>query len=36
VSIHTDLLRPNLLVDGGRPCAVIDFGGAGAVIPPPT
>jgi aminoglycoside phosphotransferase (APT) family kinase protein len=29
VWIHTDLLRPNLLVDGGRLCAVIDFGGAG-------
>ena len=27
--IHGDLLRPNLLVDGGRLCAVIDFGGAG-------
>lgn len=29
VWIHTDLLRPNLLVDGGRLRAVIDFGGAG-------
>lgn len=29
VWIHTDLLRPNLLVDGGRLCAVIDFGGVG-------
>jgi aminoglycoside phosphotransferase (APT) family kinase protein len=29
VWIHTDLLRPNLLVDGGRLNAVIDFGGAG-------
>jgi aminoglycoside phosphotransferase (APT) family kinase protein len=29
VWIHTDLLRPNVLVDGGRLCAVIDFGGAG-------
>jgi aminoglycoside phosphotransferase (APT) family kinase protein len=29
VWIHTDLLRPNLLVDGGRLTAVIDFGGAG-------
>src|SRR4029077_3349237 len=27
--IHTDLLRPNLLVDGGRLRAGIDFGGAG-------
>ncbi|WP_299425259.1 aminoglycoside phosphotransferase family protein [uncultured Meiothermus sp.] len=27
--IHTDLLKPNLLVEGGRLCAVIDFGGAG-------
>ncbi|MBA3405095.1 MAG: phosphotransferase, partial [Gemmatimonadaceae bacterium] len=26
VWIHTDLLRPNLLVDGGRLRAVIDFG----------
>lgn len=29
VWIHTDLLRPNLLVDGGHLCAVIDFGGVG-------
>jgi aminoglycoside phosphotransferase (APT) family kinase protein len=29
VWIHTDLLRPNLLVDRGRLCAVIDFGGVG-------
>jgi aminoglycoside phosphotransferase (APT) family kinase protein len=29
VWIHTDLLRPNLLVGGGRLSAVIDFGGAG-------
>lgn len=29
VWIHTDLLRPNLLVDGGRISAVIDFGGVG-------
>jgi aminoglycoside phosphotransferase (APT) family kinase protein len=29
VWIHTDLLRPNLLVDGGRLHAVVDFGGAG-------
>jgi aminoglycoside phosphotransferase (APT) family kinase protein len=33
VWIHTDLLRPNLLVDGGRLCAVIDFGGAGVGDP---
>jgi aminoglycoside phosphotransferase (APT) family kinase protein len=31
--IHTDLLRPNLLVAGGRIRAVIDFGGAGAGDP---
>jgi aminoglycoside phosphotransferase (APT) family kinase protein len=31
--IHTDLLRPNLLVDGGRLCAVIDFGGVGVGDP---
>jgi aminoglycoside phosphotransferase (APT) family kinase protein len=29
VWIHADLLRPNLLVGGGRLSAVIDFGGAG-------
>jgi aminoglycoside phosphotransferase (APT) family kinase protein len=29
VWIHSDLLRPNLLVEGGRLCAVIDFGGVG-------
>jgi aminoglycoside phosphotransferase (APT) family kinase protein len=29
VWIHTDLLRPNLLVDRGRLRAVIDFGGVG-------
>jgi aminoglycoside phosphotransferase (APT) family kinase protein len=29
VGIHTDLLRPNLLVHGGKLCAVIDFGGVG-------
>jgi aminoglycoside phosphotransferase (APT) family kinase protein len=28
--IHTDLLRPNLLVAGGRLSAVLDFGSAGA------
>jgi aminoglycoside phosphotransferase (APT) family kinase protein len=33
VWIHTDLLRPNLLVDRGRLCAVIDFGGVGAGDP---
>jgi aminoglycoside phosphotransferase (APT) family kinase protein len=33
VWIHTDLLRPNLLVDGGRLRAVIDFGSAGAGDP---
>ena len=31
--IHTDLLRPNLLVDAGRLSAVIDFGGVGAGDP---
>jgi aminoglycoside phosphotransferase (APT) family kinase protein len=31
--IHTDLLRPNLLVDRGRLCAVIDFGGVGVGDP---
>jgi aminoglycoside phosphotransferase (APT) family kinase protein len=33
VWIHTDLLRPNLLVAGGRLRAVIDFGGTGAGDP---
>jgi Phosphotransferase enzyme family len=33
VWIHTDLLRPNLLVAGGRLGAVIDFGGVGAGDP---
>jgi len=33
VWIHTDLLRPNLLVRGGRLCAVIDFGGVGVGDP---
>jgi aminoglycoside phosphotransferase (APT) family kinase protein len=33
VWIHTDLLRPNLLVDDGRLHAVIDFGGAGVGDP---
>ncbi len=31
--IHTDLLRSNLLVDGGRLRAVIDFGGIGVGDP---
>jgi aminoglycoside phosphotransferase (APT) family kinase protein len=33
VWIHSDLLRPNLLVDEGRLRAVIDFGGAGSGDP---
>jgi aminoglycoside phosphotransferase (APT) family kinase protein len=33
VWVHTDLLRPNLLVRDGRLCAVIDFGGAGVGDP---
>jgi aminoglycoside phosphotransferase (APT) family kinase protein len=33
VWIHTDLLRPNLLVRDGRLCAVIDFGGVGVGDP---
>jgi aminoglycoside phosphotransferase (APT) family kinase protein len=33
VWIHSDLLRPNVLVVGGRISAVIDFGGAGAGDP---
>ena len=33
VWIHTDLLRPNLLVRGGRLHAVIDFGGVGVGDP---
>ncbi|MGH9213881.1 MAG: aminoglycoside phosphotransferase family protein [Acidimicrobiales bacterium] len=33
VWIHTDLLRPNLLVDNGRLWAVIDFGGVGVGDP---
>ena len=33
VWIHADLLRPNLLVDGGRLRAVIDFGSAGVGDP---
>jgi aminoglycoside phosphotransferase (APT) family kinase protein len=31
--IHSDLLRPNLLVHDGRLCAVIDFGAAGVGDP---
>ncbi|MEO7236926.1 MAG: aminoglycoside phosphotransferase family protein [Lapillicoccus sp.] len=31
--VHTDLLRPNLLVDGGRLRAVIDFGAVGVGDP---
>jgi aminoglycoside phosphotransferase (APT) family kinase protein len=33
VWIHADLLRPNILVDGGRLGAVIDFGGVGVGDP---
>ena len=33
VWIHTDLLRPNLLVHGGRLAAVIDFGAVGVGDP---
>jgi len=33
VWIHADLLRPNLLVSGGRIVAVLDFGSAGAGDP---
>jgi aminoglycoside phosphotransferase (APT) family kinase protein len=33
VWIHTDLLQPNLLVDRGRLCAVLDFGGVGVGDP---
>jgi aminoglycoside phosphotransferase (APT) family kinase protein len=33
VWIHADLLRSNLLVDEGKLCAVIDFGGAGVGDP---
>ena len=33
VWIHADLLRPNVLVHGGRLCAVIDFGGVGVGDP---
>lgn len=33
VWIHADLLRPNLLVDRGRLCAVIDFGSVGVGDP---
>ena len=33
VWVHADLLRPNLLVAGGRLCAVVDFGSAGVGDP---
>jgi aminoglycoside phosphotransferase (APT) family kinase protein len=33
VWIHSDLLRPNVLVHDGRLCAVIDFGGVGVGDP---
>ena len=33
VWIHSDLLRPNVLVLDGRVCAVIDFGGVGVSDP---
>jgi aminoglycoside phosphotransferase (APT) family kinase protein len=33
VWIHSDLLRPNVLVRDGRVCAVIDFGGVGVGDP---
>jgi aminoglycoside phosphotransferase (APT) family kinase protein len=33
VWIHSDLLRPNVLVHDGRVCAVIDFGGVGVGDP---
>src|SRR5687767_3193818 len=33
VWIHTDLLRPNVLVQGGQLRAVIDFGGIGVGDP---
>jgi aminoglycoside phosphotransferase (APT) family kinase protein len=33
VWIHTDLLRPNVLVHGGQLCAVLDFGGVGVGDP---
>lgn len=33
VWVHADLLRPNVLVQGGRLTAVIDFGGAGVGDP---
>jgi len=33
VWIHSDLLRPNVLVRDGRMCAVIDFGGVGVGDP---
>jgi aminoglycoside phosphotransferase (APT) family kinase protein len=33
VWVHADLLRPNLLVSGGRLCGILDFGSAGAGDP---
>jgi len=33
VWVHTDLLRPNILVHAGAICAVIDFGGTGVGDP---
>lgn len=33
VWIHADLLRPNVLVNNGRICAIIDFGGVGVGDP---
>jgi aminoglycoside phosphotransferase (APT) family kinase protein len=33
VWIHADLLRPNVLIERGRLCAVLDFGAAGAGDP---
>ena len=33
VWVHADLLRPNVLIRGGRICAVIDFGGIGVGDP---
>ncbi len=29
VWIHGDLIKSNLLIQGGRPCAILDFGGVG-------
>jgi aminoglycoside phosphotransferase (APT) family kinase protein len=33
VWVHADLLRPNVLLEGGRLCAVLDFGAAGVGDP---